>query len=218
VSAVLITKLIEAGTPAELVAEVAMELARAQAAADILLQRRAKDRERKRTPRNSTESEEIAESAEFHEKLPTDESPPAPPLPTNLQKAPLSPPKSKQGEVPEWMPSDEWEAFKEMRRKMRGIPFTQTAERTVIGKIGKLKAEGHDPAKLLSKAVERGHRTVFEDETTKARGGGKVELTAQQLRERAEWYVRHGQQDRAEECRQKAIAKEQMATAAGARC
>jgi hypothetical protein len=51
-SAVLIAKLIAAGTPAELVAEVAMELGRAQAAADALEQRRRNDRERKAKSRD----------------------------------------------------------------------------------------------------------------------------------------------------------------------
>jgi hypothetical protein len=122
-------------------------------------------------------------------------------------------PKSKGVEVPDWMPAEPWAAFKEMRRKMRGVPFTETAERTVIGKIATLKAEGHDPAKLLTKAVERGHRTVFEDETTRGGKNGKVELSPQQLRERAEWFVRHGQPDRADECRQRAIQLEQRTTA-----
>lgn len=58
-SADLIARLIEAGTPAELVAEVAMKLARAEAASEVLEQRRAKDRERKKAPRNSEESAEV---------------------------------------------------------------------------------------------------------------------------------------------------------------
>jgi hypothetical protein len=62
VSAALLTKLLEAGTPVELIAEVAMELGRAQAAAELLEQRRAKDRKRKRFPRNSAESVESAET------------------------------------------------------------------------------------------------------------------------------------------------------------
>jgi hypothetical protein len=207
----LLAKLLEAGTPVDLVAEVASELARAEAASELLEQRRAKDRERKRTSpqisEESVESEEIPETAGTVGKGSLEVSPPAPPHPKPSKTAPLSPPKSV--EVPDWMPKTEWEAFKEMRRKMRGIPFTATAERTVIGKVAKLKAEGHDPAKLLSKAVERGHRTVFEDETTRTRGPGKLELSAPELRERAEWFVKHGQPDRADECRRKAISIEQ---------
>jgi hypothetical protein len=63
-NAALLAKLIEAGTPADLVAEVAVELGRAHAAQEILEKRRAKDRERKSIPRNSTETPENAENAE----------------------------------------------------------------------------------------------------------------------------------------------------------
>jgi hypothetical protein len=60
-SAALLTKLIEAGTPPELIAEVAMELSRAQATSELIEQRRAKDRERKRVPRIPRKSTEDAE-------------------------------------------------------------------------------------------------------------------------------------------------------------
>lgn len=113
-SAALLTKLIEAGTPAALVAEVAAELARAQAAVEILETRKAKDRQRKRTALNSGEihgtprkSEEVAE---IHGTvLPNKEAPQTPkeinpspcvrgtrarakhPLPSNWVPAPLKP-------------------------------------------------------------------------------------------------------------------------------
>ena len=76
-SAALIERLIEAGTPAALVAEVAVELARAQAAVEVLESRKAKDRERKRgstefhgTPRNSTEGAEIRPEVSLDKKPP----------------------------------------------------------------------------------------------------------------------------------------------------
>lgn len=72
----LLAKLIEAGTPADLVAEVAMELARAQAIIEVSEKRKEKDRNRKRVPRNSEESVEIAENAEFQEDPSPLEAPP----------------------------------------------------------------------------------------------------------------------------------------------
>lgn len=82
-SAALIAELIEAGTPAELVGKVAMELARAQAAAEILERRRTRDRERKRdVPRNSEESTEGAEIL----------SPQSPPLKSTPDPEKISPP------------------------------------------------------------------------------------------------------------------------------
>jgi hypothetical protein len=89
VSAPLLEKLIDAGTPAALVAEVAMQLARAEALQQAAEQRKAKDRERKRVPRNSTESEE---GAEIPEKVSLEVSPHTP-LPKPFPKlAPLYPP------------------------------------------------------------------------------------------------------------------------------
>jgi hypothetical protein len=220
-SAALLARLIEAGTPAELVGEVAMELAKAQAVADILEQRKAKDRERKRLPRTSAESEE---TAEIQEQGFPEVSPPAPPLPNPSNTAPLSPPiqeeklravgsclkKAYQVEIPDWMP-ESFAEFRAMRKRMRNVPFEPGAERRCIAKLTRLRGEGHDPEKLLSKAIENGHRTFFPDETTRATTSGKVELTAQELRERAEWFIRHGQPDRADECRRKAIEKERYA-------
>jgi hypothetical protein len=220
-SAALLARLIEAGTPAALVGEVAMELAKAQAVADILEQRKAKDRERKRLPRTSAESEE---TAEIQEQGFPEVSPPAPPLPNPSNTAPLSPPiqeeklravgsclkKAYQVEIPDWMP-ESFAEFRAMRKRMRNVPFEPGAERRCIAKLTRLRGEGHDPEKLLSKAIENGHRTFFPDETTRATTSGKVELTAQELRERAEWFIRHGQPDRADECRRKAIEKERYA-------
>lgn len=209
-SAALIAKLIEAGTPADLVAEVAMELSRAQVVTETLDRRRKNERERKARSREVTGQSVTARDGADKGSL---EVSPRTPLPKPSKSSPLNPPKSKLVDQPAWMPSEEWASFKEMRHKMRGIPFTEAAERTVIAKLARLRADGHDPAKLLSKAVERGHRTVFEDETTKSVAGKSVPLTAQQLRERAEWFIRHGQQDRADECRQKAVKLEQRSIA-----
>jgi hypothetical protein len=66
VSADLIRRMVEAGTPADIIADVALALAEAAAAARTLEQRRAKDRARKTVPGNSTESEENAETSEIH--------------------------------------------------------------------------------------------------------------------------------------------------------
>jgi len=114
-SATLLTKLLEAGTPPELVGEVAMALARAEAAQEILEKRRAKDRERKAIPRNSTESEE---SVEIHDKGSPEVPPPAPPLPKPSKTSPLSPPKIEEDRVD---PEDVLEAWNVMAEDA-GLP------------------------------------------------------------------------------------------------
>ena len=200
----LVAQLAAAGTPPELLAAVAQELFAGEIERKALEVRRKHERERKARSRAVTG--QGGTDAEVTDKGSLEVSPA--PLPKPSKTTPLSPPKSKGVETPDWMPPDEWAAFKEMRRKMRSVPFTETAERGIIGDIARAKAEGHCPAKLLMKAVKNGHRGIFPDETTKAPKGSKVQMTAQQFRERAEWFVKHGQPDKAEEYRQQAIAIE----------
>lgn len=57
----LIARLIEAGTPADLIAEVARELARAEVAQEAIEQRRAKDRERQQRRRDNVMSRDAAD-------------------------------------------------------------------------------------------------------------------------------------------------------------
>jgi len=76
-SADLIRRMIEAGTPADIIADVAAELARGEAARELIEGRRAKDRERKGKgtfrgiPRNSAEDAESAECPPLEERSPT---------------------------------------------------------------------------------------------------------------------------------------------------
>lgn len=111
-SAAIIARLIEAGTPAALVAEVAMELGRAQMAIEIIEGRRAKDRERKRIPRNSTESEESTESAEFQTDPSLDKTAPQTPQKTKPNPSPpfIPPASQKRGArlADDFEPPEDW--------------------------------------------------------------------------------------------------------------
>lgn len=64
--------------------------------------------------------------------------------------------------IPEWMPPAEWINFLDLRRRMRGVPFTDAARQLVVGKLTQLREKGYDPAALLNEAVQNGWRTVFE--------------------------------------------------------
>lgn len=80
-SANLLKRLADAGTPMDLIMEVAETLAEAKAAERVLEKRREKDRLRKR---NSAESVESSESAESAERVSLDkEKPPTPPKEIN---------------------------------------------------------------------------------------------------------------------------------------
>jgi hypothetical protein len=96
--------------------------------------------------------------------------------------------------------------FRAMRKRMRNVPFEPGAERRCIAKLTRLRSEGHDPEKLLSKAIENGHRTFFPDETTKA----DRKATPEQVRENqlglAALYDRMGRTEEADEIRRRYAA------------
>lgn len=85
--------------------------------------------------------------------------------------------------LPDWMPLEEWEAFKRMRRAMR-VPFTADAETGIINDLERLRAEGHCPAKLLRKAVTRSWRAPFGADDTKATHAAKPQkpMTPDEIR------------------------------------
>lgn len=114
--------------------------------------------------------------------------------------------------LPDWVPADPWLAFVRMRRATPKVAFTDDAAKRVIAKIDKLRGEGHCPVKLLDKAIERGWRTVFPDDDTKAAyGKPAVGLTASQWRERAEFYDRVQRREDAADCRRRAAELERAA-------
>lgn len=87
-SADLLKRLAQAGTPLDLIMEVAETLADAKAAERLLEKRREKDRLRKRNSKDSAETVEIVETAEIH-TLPL---PPLPPLKTTPDPEKITPP------------------------------------------------------------------------------------------------------------------------------
>jgi hypothetical protein len=219
----LVAQLATAGTPPELLAAVAKELFEGEIERAALAERRKHERERKARSRSVTGRD--VPSQEVTQQGSPEVPPPAPPLPNPSNSAPYSPPileekKTAIGsclkrayplELPDWMP-ESFAEFVAMRKRMRNVPFEPGAQRRCVQKLTKLRAEGHDPEKLISKAIENGHRTFFPDDSTRA-GPGTKHMTAQELREKAEWFIRYGMPDRADECRRKAIAIENRAAA-----
>lgn len=86
--------------------------------------------------------------------------------PTSKKKAP----KLEAWSPPDWVPAVEWGQFVEHRKAMHGVPFTDAARDGVVRELAKFKAKGHDPADLLSTAITRGWRTVFEPKSAVAFG------------------------------------------------
>jgi len=63
--------------------------------------------------------------------------------------------------LPDWLSPEDWKDFKDHRNKIRK-PMTLRAEEILIGKLGHLKEQGHNPRHLLITAIERGWQTVYE--------------------------------------------------------
>jgi hypothetical protein len=79
--------------------------------------------------------------------------------------------------LPDWLPVKEWKDFLDHRKAMRGVPFTEAARAGVIRDLDKLRAKGYSPADLLSTAITRGWRTVFEPKVNLAAPGDVARVT-----------------------------------------
>lgn len=69
--------------------------------------------------------------------------------------------------LPEWLPIEQWAAFVEMRKRMKAS-LTDRAVMLAIGELEKLRAQGHDPAKVLDQSVANGWKGLF---PIKSKGG-----------------------------------------------
>lgn len=67
---------------------------------------------------------------------------------------PLSP------QIPDWIPAEDWQNYCAMRSKIRK-PMTSRAIELAITKLAELKAEGHDPAKILQNSVFNSYQGLF---------------------------------------------------------
>ena len=66
----------------------------------------------------------------------------------------------KKTELPEWVPLEQWNAYLEMRKKIRA-PLTDRAKTLEIAKLEKLRADGHDPGTVLDQSVVKSWRGLF---------------------------------------------------------
>jgi hypothetical protein len=57
--------------------------------------------------------------------------------------------------LPDWIPADAWRGWKDHRKQV-GRKFTEQAQRLAIRRLDALRAEGHDPRKLIDLAIESG--------------------------------------------------------------
>jgi hypothetical protein len=62
-------------------------------------------------------------------------------------------------ELPDWLNARTWQAFREMRKKIKK-PMTDYAEELILTKLARWKSEGHDPNSLLDDAIEHDWATA----------------------------------------------------------
>jgi hypothetical protein len=62
--------------------------------------------------------------------------------------------------LPDWVPKDAWEAFAKMRKAKRA-PLTADAVKLIVGKLDKLRADGHDPRDVLNESTAAAWSGVF---------------------------------------------------------
>lgn len=63
--------------------------------------------------------------------------------------------------LPDWVPSKQWNAWLEMRKKKRAAP-TEHAKALAVAKLQSLREKGHDPGEVLDEAILRNWTGIFE--------------------------------------------------------
>lgn len=66
----------------------------------------------------------------------------------------------KTGEIPEWVPLVELEAFRKMRKASKK-PMTAHGEKLILADLLKLKEQGHDPKLVLEASIKNNWQGVF---------------------------------------------------------
>jgi hypothetical protein len=167
-SADLLAKLIEAGTPANLVAEVAMAIARAEASGQdgpskaALRQRRYEERKRQNASESVRSDDEMTKMTSSDDLLPLSPSPLSSPQTPKQTPHPLTPTRVSRARedrfpAPDGVTAEQWAGFAKQRKK----PLTDRAYSLLLGKLVDLANDGWPPGDMIDLATERGWETVF---------------------------------------------------------
>lgn len=181
----LLARLIEAGTPAALVAEVAMLAARADAAGEAIEKRRAVDRDRQTRRRHATSRDITLDSVTTRDI--TDEPSPSPPPLLPPQTPPITPPPLPHPEefnastrkarasawpCPEGVDPQHW-ADVMANRKSKRLANTPTALAGILRDIEKFADEEWPPGRIVEHAAERGWGAIFDPRPQNGNRNGK---------------------------------------------
>lgn len=106
------------------------------------------------------------------------------PLPDSPILIPPSPITGKPDDfvLPEWIPTDVWDAFMEVR-KVKKAADTVRAKNSIVNELGRFAAKGHDPTAILQKSIRNSWKDVFEpkenDNGIRIQAKSKLELAAE---------------------------------------
>lgn len=87
------------------------------------------------------------------------EPPPLPPLPTQPEKSKTKA-KAHSFAAPDWIPTEAWVGFCEMRKSLRK-PLTDRAARLIVEKLEKLRSQGEDVGQVLDQSTRDSWQDVF---------------------------------------------------------
>jgi hypothetical protein len=175
----LLTKLIEAGTPAALVAEVAMELAKASASSSgekrpskAALRQRAY-RERHNSQQNETNNGDVtkcdAGDEPVTEVLSLDKSPQTPKIKPN----PVDDiPARKAWACPDGVNPRHWADFL-ANRKQKKLAKTETAYLGQLRELAKFTSAEWPPGRIMQRVAELGWGGIYDPRTSSGHGNGQ---------------------------------------------
>lgn len=170
----LLARLIEAGTPADLVAEVAMELARAKVSQEAIETRRSADRERQARRRDNVTSRDTADvTADPALSRPPNENNSNPP--THTHPDVTTAPARKAGIFPmlDCTDAETWADFLTNRTKKR-LPNTASAYRKLETDLAAMVARtGWPPGKVFAACVAKGWGAIY-DPRDEENGPGNI--------------------------------------------
>lgn len=63
--------------------------------------------------------------------------------------------------LPEWLPTEVWEKYRDHRRALKSR-MTKNAEELAIAKLIKFRDYGHDPVEVINQSIENGWKGLFE--------------------------------------------------------
>lgn len=87
--------------------------------------------------------------------------------------------------LPAYVDLELWSAFVAQRTAMKGVPFTQQAQKLVIRKLMKMHSEGWDVNASLEKSAIYGYRGVFEVSRIGAKS--QTDMALEQAKEREQF-------------------------------